>query len=53
LQGHLIELGVRLLGRDRVGEILELVEELEEAVGVSFHVITFGRRRTASWGREP
>src|SRR5580693_384582 len=49
LQGCLIELGVRLLGRDRVGEVLELMDEFEEAVCVSFHVITFGRRRTASW----
>jgi hypothetical protein len=34
---------VRSLGGDRVGEVLELVDELEEAVCVSFHVITFGR----------
>jgi hypothetical protein len=31
------------LGRDRVGEVLELMEEFEEAVCISFHVITFGQ----------
>jgi hypothetical protein len=40
-----------LLGGDRVGEVLELVEEFEEAVCVSFHVITFDRRRTGSQKR--
>jgi hypothetical protein len=29
------------------------MDEFEEAVCVSFHVITFGRRRTASRGRSP
>src|SRR5580692_11871470 len=48
LQGRLVELGLRPLGGDRVGEVLELMEEFEEAVCVSFHVITFGRRRAAS-----
>jgi len=42
-QGRLVELGVRALGRHRLGEVLELMEEFEEAVCVSFHVITFGR----------
>jgi hypothetical protein len=33
---------VRALGGHRLGEVLELMEEFEEAVCVSFHVITFG-----------
>jgi hypothetical protein len=40
-----------LLGGDRVGEVLELVDELEEAVCVSFHVITFGRATDGKLGR--
>jgi hypothetical protein len=51
LQGCLIELRVRSLGGDRVGEVLELVDELEEAVCVSFHVITFGRATDGKLGR--
>jgi hypothetical protein len=51
LKGCLIELRVRSLGGDRVGEVLELVDELEEAVCVSFHVITFGRTTDGKLGQ--
>jgi hypothetical protein len=50
LQGRLVELGMRALGGHRLGEVLELMEEFEEAVCVSFHVITFGR--AADGGRQ-
>ena len=51
LQGRLIELGMRALGRHRLGEVLELMEEFEEAVCVSFHVITFGRAADGKLGQ--
>jgi hypothetical protein len=51
LQGRLIELGVRALGGHRLGEVLELMEEFEEAVCVSFHVITFGRAADGKLGQ--
>src|SRR5512146_3125265 len=40
LEGRLVELGVRLLGRYRAGEVLELVHQVEEAVGAAIHAIT-------------
>src|SRR6202044_1479551 len=40
LQGGLVELGLCPLGGDRVGEVLELMEQFEEAVCVSFHMTT-------------
>jgi hypothetical protein len=43
LQGRLIELDVGALRGDRIGEVLELMQEFEEAVCVSFHVSTFGQ----------
>src|ERR1700722_5503896 len=43
LQGGLVELDVRTLRRDLVGEVLELLDEFKEAVCVSFHVTTFGQ----------
>ena len=53
LQSRLIELGVRLLGGDRVGEVLELMEEFEEAVCVSFHVFNFRQATASAPGQEP
>src|SRR5258708_21283710 len=43
LEGRLVELGVGPLRGDRVGEILELVHQIEEPVSVDFHSITSRR----------
>src|SRR5438270_795856 len=40
LEGRLVKLGVRLLRRYRVGEILELVHQVEETVSAAIHSIT-------------
>src|SRR5258708_21693321 len=43
LEGRLVELGVGPLRSDRVGEVLELVHQIEEPVSVDFHSITSRR----------
>ena len=42
---------MRSLGGDRVSEVLELMEEIEETVCVSFHLITFGPGDGGGLGR--
>src|SRR6266481_6044424 len=54
LEGRLVKLGVRLLRRYRVGEILELVHQVEETVSAAIHSITSRGSRgptTAGGGR--
>src|SRR6266568_447051 len=51
LEGRLVELGVRLLRRYRVGEILKLMHEVEETIGAAIHSITSkGSRGPATTG---
>jgi hypothetical protein len=42
---------VRAFGGHRLGEVLQLMEEFEEAVCVSFHVITFVRAADGKLGQ--
>jgi uncharacterized protein (DUF2252 family) len=48
LQRRLVELGMRLVRADRVGEVLELVDQVEEPVGAIIHSHHLRRGRAAS-----
>src|SRR5581483_4694158 len=50
LEGRLVKLGVRLLGRNRAGEVLELVHQVEEAVSAAIHSITSRRAESRPRG---